>query len=165
MVFLTLSRPGRQSVLKNLSPARVQVCSKTAHFWLRTASFVPKQGQEPSQGSRSVLKTAHSWSRTASFASKQGQGAQPPIPVSSTANSQSSSLQYSQQPIFQSPVQPIFQPASIPDCWLLVADLGPPINNGRVNPWPHQAQKAVRKASQKVTRSLSDVSFGMQQST
>ena len=38
---------------------------KTAHFCLRTASFVSKHGQEHSQGSRSVLQTAHFCLRTA----------------------------------------------------------------------------------------------------
>ena len=46
---------------------------KTAHFCLRTASFVSKHGQEHSQGSRSVLQTAHFCLRTACFESKQGQ--------------------------------------------------------------------------------------------
>ena len=67
---------GSRSVLKK---------KKTAHFCLRTASFVPNQDQEPRQGSRSVLKSSsfllansfcwvkaiHFCLRTASFGSTE----------------------------------------------------------------------------------------------
>ena len=68
----------RTASSKSKSPARgpylyLKKKNKRVYSCLRTASFGSPQGQEPSQGSRSVLKIIYLCLRTASFGTTQSQ--------------------------------------------------------------------------------------------
>ena len=105
------ARPGRQSVLKVPEPSQVQVCSKNSSFLVENSIFCAQTGPGAQPGVQVCSKNSSFLVENSLFCVQTGPG----------SPATNSSLQYSQQPIFQSPVQPtanlpVSSTANLPTC-------------------------------------------------